>query len=123
MEREIYPEELKTETDLFIHLFENHPLKGVAPVKVVDSPKYRRVDGTLCRPDTAATVCDWRATDPKPGTVLAISTQPFVGYQHAVLKSLLPPEFVLETIGPETEIYPLALYLDNFAKWMLYEKQ
>lgn len=122
-EREIYPEELKTETDLFVYLFDNHPLKKVAPVKVIDSAKCKREDGMLRRPDTAATIRDWRATNPKAGSVLAVSTQPFVGYQNAVLKSLLPEEFDLEAIGPETEIYPMALYLDNFAKWMLYEKQ
>jgi len=122
-ERELYPEGLRTETDLFVYLFENHPLKQIAPFKVIDSPKYRQADGTLRRPDTGATVRDWKATGPKPGSVLAVSTQPFVGYQHAVLKSFLPNEFDLETIGPATGIYSMALYLDNFAKWMLYESR
>lgn len=122
-ERELYPKDLKTETDLFVYLLENHPLKEIAPFKVIDSPKIRQIDGTLRRPDTATTVRDWKASDPKPGSILVVSTQPFVGYQHAVLRSLLPCAFDLETIGPETGIYPMALYLDNFAKWMLYESR
>lgn len=121
-DREKYPKGLKSEAELFLHLAKNHPLAKTAPIQLIDSDKIKREDGTWRRPDTAKTVKDWNATSPAPGSVLAVSTQPFVGYQHAVLKSLLSNEFDLETIGPETQIFPMALYLDNFAKWMLYEK-
>ena len=134
---ETYPAGLQTETDLLIHLFENHPLHEIAPHIVIDSPKEKGITGILRRPNTANTIRDFLSTAPKPGSCLAISTQPFVGYQEAVIKYLLPPTFSVEAIGPGTENvyptadldldsskvpYPMAIYLDNFAKWLLYEE-
>lgn len=121
---ENYPEGLRTETDLFVHLFNQHPLNGLAPHLVIDSPKQILENGTVRRPTTASTVTDWLATKPKPGSCLAVSTQPFVGYQEAVLRSLLPRSFEVEAIGPKIEQnYPLSIYLDNFAKWLKYEQE
>jgi len=118
-EIEAFPKELKTEAELFIYLYENHPLYGKTPFTVVDSkPEFGR------RPTTATTLRDWIATKPSPGRCLAVSCQPFVGYQEAVIKSILPHPFSVEAIGPALENpYPLAIYLDNFAKWLLYEKK
>lgn len=118
-EIETFPKELKTETELFIYLFENHPLHGKIPFIVVDSkPEFGR------RPTTATTIRDWISTKPKPGRCLAISCQPFVGYQEAVINSILPRSFSVEAVGPALENpYPLAIYLDNFTKWLLYEQK
>lgn len=134
--RETYPAHLLSETDLFVHLYQEHPLKGIVPMVVIDSPKEELKNGSWRRPNTAGTIRDWLATNPKPGTCLAISTQPFVGYQEAVVKFLLSNQYPIEAIGPGTSNayadasldidmnktpYPLSIYLDNFAKWLLYE--
>lgn len=136
-QRESYPAGLTYETDLFIHLFKNHPLSKIAPMKVIDSPEQTLPDGTVRRPDTASTVRDFLKTAPRPGSCLVISTQPFVGYQEAVVKCFLPSSFVIECVGPgsanafprvEEDIpqvqgaYPLSVYLDNFVKWLIYEQ-
>lgn len=137
--RESYPEGLKTETDLFVYLFENHPLYGIAPHLIIDAPKVVKKSGKIRRPTTASTVKEWLATRPAKGSCLAISTQPFVGYQEAVIKLFLPKGFSVEGVGPGTENmyqtanldiegapnapYPMAIYLDNFAKWLDFENQ
>lgn len=116
---EIVPEGLQTETELFVYLFDRHPLNGLVPHVVIDSPKR----GTL-RPNTESTVAEWLKTSPIAGSCLAISTQPFVGRQEAVLRSVLPTCFDVEAIGPQMgQDYPLSIYLDNFAKWILYEQK
>ena len=106
-------------------------------MKVIDSPKHRRINGEMKRPNTKNTICQWLATGPQPGSCLVISTQPFIGYQEAIFKYILPSEFEIEAIGPGTNNrypnadldldnhntpFPLSVYLDNFAKWLLYEQ-
>jgi hypothetical protein len=134
---ESFPEGLTSETELFVHLMENHPLKWVAPYTVVDSPKSLQEDGSLRRPTTESTVCDWLLTKPRAGLCLAISSQPFVGYQEAVVRCFLPDGFEVEAIGPGTPTWPkvaldipnqniplpISIYLDNFAKWLYYEEE
>jgi hypothetical protein len=116
---ESYPEGLKTETDLLVHLFNQHPLNGLAPHVVIDAPMQGQQ-----RPTTVSTVETWLMTNPKPGLCLAASTQPFVGYQEAVVRSRLPTSFEVEAIGPGvSQNYPLSIYLDNFAKWLKYEQE
>ncbi|MBS0629085.1 MAG: hypothetical protein JSS30_02530 [Verrucomicrobia bacterium] len=113
------PEGLQTETDLFVYLFDHHPLNGLVPHLVIDSPKQ-----AARRPTTASTVLEWLKSNPKGGSCLAVSTQPFVGYQEAVVRSLLPTAFEVEAIGPQMgQNYPLSIYLDNFAKWLKYEQE
>jgi len=135
-QRESFPLGLKYETDLFIHLFNAHPLSKLAPMEVIDSPQELFPGGSSRRPNTASTVRDFLKAKPNPGSCLVISTQPFVGYQEAVVKLFLPPSFAVECVGPgttggyphasqdlihETCSYPLSLYLDNFVKWLIYE--
>jgi len=135
-ELESYEKGLKSETDLFVYLFNHHPLKNTAPVIVIDSPKEKLLNGNLRRPNTASTIRDWVATQPKPGSCLTVSTQPFIGYQEAIVKFLLSNQFEIEAVGPGTENvypsanldlektdvpYPMSIYLDNFAKWLMYE--
>ncbi len=117
-------EDLENETQLLCHLFANHPLSKLVPHSVIDSKQQLLDDGTMRRPTTANTLIDWLETNPPPGKCLALSTQPFVGYQEAVARTVLPSTFSIEGIGPALNSpYPLAIYLDNFAKWLLYEKE
>ncbi len=122
--REDFPEGLKTETDLLIYLFENHPLHKYVSYTVIDSEKTTLKDELLHRPTTASTILKWLDDSPTPGSCLAISTQPFVGYQEAVVRFFLPEAFAVEAVGPaitNPTYYPLSVYLDNFAKWLAYE--
>lgn len=131
-ERENFPTGISTETELLVHLFKNSPLHSLVLYVVIDAPQEKQKDGTFKRPNTASTIREWMASSPKPGKCLAVSTQPFVGYQEAVLRYYLPATFTIETVGPRTEStahdapphshYSMAIYLDNFGKWLLYEK-
>lgn len=70
------------------------------------------------RPTTSDTVKAWLDTKPRPTNLLAISDQPHISYQNAVLEaSLRPLNFTLETVGcaasPEVKI---SVVLDALAR-------
>lgn len=118
------PEGVQTETELFVYLFDRHPLKGLSPHVVIDAPKQILEDGTIRRPTTDSTVIQWLKSEPMPGNCLAISTQPFVGCQEAKIRAVIPPQFHIEAVGPQIQKeYPLSIYLDSFAKWLRYEQE
>lgn len=74
------------------------------------------------RATTADTIKTWLNSSPLPGTVLSISSQPFVNYQHAVTDTYLPQVFLLETVGPtESERSSVAVMLDSLARWLYQE--
>ncbi len=98
------------------------------PLTIINAPKH----ANGARPTTGDTANSWLEKNPQPGSVLAISNQPFVGYQHAVLLTLLPKSFVVETVGDHafdtTNLDVLAdtkmgVLLDNLARWLYQEKQ
>jgi len=69
------------------------------------------------RADTQDTINTWLATKPEPGSILAISHQPYVLYQDAVIRSLLPKNFSVETIGSAAKPNErVAMYLDSLAR-------
>lgn len=76
---------------------------------------HDRPDGT--RADTADTIRAWNATAPRPGNVLVISSQPHAAYQDAAVKSILPLEYHVETVGAAApESMNLNVALDALAK-------
>lgn len=76
------------------------------------------------RPTTEDTIKKWLETNPSSGTCLAISNNPHIGYQHSVLKTYLPDEFKLETVGSSASLeLPMAFYLGEMARWMYQERQ
>ena len=84
----------------------------------------QKSDGTISRANTEDTLRHWLTTDPIPGTCLAVSSQPFVGYQHSVARTVLPVNFEIETVGDiSAEDEPLAVYLDTVARWLYQEKK
>lgn len=119
-EREELPEGVASETQMMIRLYRSHPLSQEArdlPLVVIDTSKQFDHHGSLRRPNTADTVKAWLKTHPQPGKCLAVSDQPFVCYQDAVIRSLLPEEFSVETVGAaDTGNLPISVYLDNLAK-------
>ncbi|MES1224614.1 MAG: hypothetical protein ABUT20_54485, partial [Bacteroidota bacterium] len=92
----------ETEIEMIEYIFNQVVLpEGLqVPTYFISSPICKSSDGHIKRPTTATTVETWLATNPSPGTCLAISNQPYVIYQDAVLKNLLPTSFFLETVGP-----------------------
>jgi len=52
-----------------------------------------------------------------------VSNQPYVGYQEAVIRYVLPSSFYIDAIGPRAAYIPsMEILLDNFAKWMRYSR-
>lgn len=76
------------------------------------------------RVNTEDTVRTWLGQCPEPGTVLAVSNQPYIMQQHCVLRALLPKEFYIETVGPEiSNLTTTTLILDNLARWIFQIKR
>lgn len=116
----------KTETDMGHMLLDQAILpagfKESVEIEFVDTPMQRNADGSLRRPNTGDTVNLWLTRNPKPGTALSISSQPHVHYQHAVLETLLPETFTLDTVGGAVK-QPIHVgnFLDNLARWLYQE--
>lgn len=115
----------QTEAELMQHIWDKNfastPLKNL-PFALIDTPGYKMPNGNWQRPTTKDTVAKWLTFSPKPGTCLCLSSQPFIGYQNAVMRSCLPSSFGVETVGAHTEKdLPLSVYLDNLARWLYQE--
>lgn len=75
----------------------------------------------MTRPTTRDTILAWLAEKPAAGKCLAISNQPYVHYQDAVVLSFLPSSFSLETVGPGVDDPPkISIFLDTLGKILLY---
>lgn len=80
--------------------------------------------GRPLRPSTEDTIQEWLKTKPYAGTCIALSNNPHIAYQHSVLKTHLPKDFSLETVGPSASLnLPLAFYLGEMARWLYQERQ
>ncbi len=76
---------------------------------------------SIKRPTTGDTIKLWLTELAPQGKILAISNQPYVGYQHAVLKSFVPKELLVETVGPKTAVVNSDIVVDNLARWLYQE--
>lgn len=75
-------------------------------------------------PNTADTLASWLSSSPMPGSCLFISSQPFIHYQDAIVRSMLPKHFFFETVGPMSTLeVPASILLDTVAKWLYVESQ
>jgi hypothetical protein len=118
---------VKTEKDMMQAIIEESVLpngmRESIAVEVVDAPK-KLVDGKLVRPTTGDTVNAWLEKQPAPGTCIAISSQPHVLYQQAVLATLLPKEFPVETIGFQEKGHTkITEILDALARFLYQENK
>lgn len=116
----------QTETELlkfiYDHIAMSEDMRKV-PVQIIDVPMLYNSDGTLRRPTTADTIEAWLATHPAKGKVLAISNQPYVGYQNSVLETLIPSSFEVDTVGQGCDInQKIGLLLDTLARTLYQEK-
>jgi hypothetical protein len=92
-------------------------------VIVCNTPMIQNPDGTTRRANTGDTINTWLATNPKPGSCLCISSQPYVGYQDAVVRVYMPTSFSIDTVGNEAQETNIAVYLDSLARWLYNEKE
>lgn len=115
----------QTEAEAMAFYYQNshlpQDLKSL-PLKIITTKSREILPYTKRRATSGDTVLSWLESRPKPGAVLAISSQPFVGYQFAILRHVLPKSFALDVVGPETsrETNP-GIFLDTIARWMFAE--
>lgn len=94
------------------------PWEGV----FIDTPLQPTPDGKTRHPNTTDTIKEFLKLNPKPGTYLAVSSQPFVARQTINVQSALPDGFTVVGIGygaPTTT--PFKTFLDEVAR-LLYEE-
>jgi len=113
----------KNETEMMRSVFEQAALPEEIkklPLIIIDAPPIP----PLGRPTTESTVIEWLKTNPEKGSCLFFSAQPFVGYQDAILRCYLDPDFSVETVGRAGGLtFPTAILLDTVAKWLFWELQ
>ncbi len=88
----------------------------------LNTPMQPTATGGTRRANTIDTIVHWISTNPIPGTCLATSNQPFVGYQDSAVRSALPKNFPLETVGSKaSDTLNIAVGLDNLTRWIYQE--
>lgn len=94
------------------------------PVKFISTPLQKTNYAANPRnPNTADIITTWLAQDPMNGTCLFISNNPYIGYQDAVVRTTMPQDFIIETVGnAATDETKLSVFLDNCARWLYTEK-
>jgi len=116
----------KNETEGMVALYESMLLPAIfksVPMNIVNTPKRSTQMGWL-RPNTYDTLVYWLKSLPMPGTVLFISNQPYVCYQNATARNVLPGTFDFETVGCEASqgyFLRASLLLDTIARWLYLE--
>lgn len=103
-------------------------LKATSP-HFINAPKIKTTDKSgkiiLSRPTTATTVKTWLESNPKPGTCLCISSQPFVYYQTLTTDSLVYANHQIfqvegtgESSGQNLEYFSkhVDIFMDNLAR-------
>lgn len=122
-----------TEIDMMRMVYEQARLpKELANVETlfINAPMQKQSDGTLRRPTTGDTVHQWLIDDPTlkdlPNPkILVISSQPHVGYQDAVMRTLLPKTFDIDTAGSaiDDKTTKFAEILDALTRWLYQEQE
>lgn len=114
-----------TETEVAQFIFDQTEIPQTwnnIPLIFVDTPMQQTDNGTLRRPNTQDTIDEWlHAHNPKPGSILAISNQPYIGYQDAVLRKALPKTFNVETVGNACNNTKPTVIIDSLARWIYNE--
>lgn len=113
----------KTETEMAKLIVEQSDLPEELTknmITFVDTPLQKTKSGALVRPNTTDTVDYWLASTKSPaGSILAVSSNPYSGYQHAALVRVFPPDFSVETVGPAANNPgDFELLFDSAARWL-----
>lgn len=115
-----YSVDCATEAERMHQLFKESSFAHY-PYTLIDVP-MRHEGGVIKRPTTIDTVHAWLQKKPTPGTILAVSGQPFIYRQARILQKIVSPHFSITSCGPEAQDeLPIAVYLDELAR-ALYEE-
>jgi hypothetical protein len=111
---------LSTETEMLKAQYYSMRDKWQPDLKQVPTFAVNSYDREGHHANTKDTIETWFAAHPEPdhGNVLVISNQPFVAYQDAAVKSVLPAGFNVDTVGApinEQDIN-ITLAMDAFAR-------
>ena len=94
------------------------------PVVFIATP-MKTEGASLKRPNTEDTIIAWLKTAPQPCKALFVSSQPFCGYQFAIIKTCLPESFQFDLVGQGVDSisHPAAgaIILDSIARWIYQE--
>ena len=117
-----------TETEMIKFVFEQTDIPAAwknLPHVLVDTPPQKTGPHSFRRPNTEDTIVQWlKEYNPSPGSILAISNQPFVGYQNAVLRKNMPQKFTVETVGScYHDNESITTILDALVRWGYNENQ
>lgn len=112
-----------TEDEMIEYVFDQadmpHEFKKI-PRLIISSPNSIGENQKILRATTEDTIRLWKKLHHPQGTILAISEQPFVIYQHMILKYFFP-DHVCETIGPQARSHlPMSIYLDTLTKTLFW---
>jgi hypothetical protein len=84
---------------------------------LIDAPRKILPNGKPWRATTECTVKHWMKQNPKKGTCMLISSQPFCNYQQVVAQTLLPKTFKITTVGKKASKENMVeIYLDTLAR-------
>jgi hypothetical protein len=116
----------KTEFEMLKFIYDQADLPAqfkAVPTQIINTPMIKNSNGTMRRPTTEDTIKTFLSLNPKSGDCLFISNQPYVSYQDAVVRTYLPQEFNLETVGScASPTLRNAELLDNYARTLYQEK-
>ena len=120
---EVMPKDEYDMAKLVYEVMADDDIKQI-PVSFVCAPMKKTADGRLTRPTTQDTIELWiEQEDIESGSCLVVSSQPFVRYQDSVVKTYVPKEIEVETIGQISKrAEELAVVLDTVARYLYQEK-
>lgn len=92
-------------------------------IEYINAPMKLDKDGTSARPTTDDTLIAWKKTNPKPGSCLIISNQPYGQRQELVVQHLLSHDFITDVASSKCDVYEteIAVVLDELARLMYQE--
>lgn len=115
----------KTECDMLKIIFDQADIPdslAQTTIEFVNTPNQWKRNAWR-RANTGDSILEWLKGNPAPGSCLAITAQPLIGYQHAVSRTLLPSNFCVESVGCHAaDDVTTAEFLDTLARW-LYQEQ
>ncbi len=110
-----------TETEMIRMVYDQMKIPDNLSFTIFNTPM---MDNGTRRPNTGDTIKTWLSSKPEVGLCLFISNNPFIGYQDAVARFVMPKEFVIETAGACASVdEKLSVHLDNLARWLYQEQE
>lgn len=114
----------KTEADMVRMVFNQTELPleiTQLPIIFIDAPQTS--SNLPKHPPTGNALIRWMNMHPQPGSCLVISSQPYVGYQDAVVRTYIHNDFIIDTVGRATTEKDIDKFLTTLARWVYQMKQ